>query len=107
MNKIKITERVDDFSVYDLDGPIERTIRILNQVITKCPDYSNLRINVQTLDDTVRLDIQGDRLETDQEFLKRMRSIEKAKAREKAERERIQEQQHKLYLSLKKKFEKS
>ena len=68
MKKIKVTEYLESMSVYDLDGSIKDTIDIMNRIIAKYPNYSDLRINVQNLDDIVGLEIEGDRLETDKEF---------------------------------------
>lgn len=107
MERKTIREQIEKFSVYDLDGDLEDAILFLqkkqrlygeNVVIDVDPgDYYDIS------DTCIRL--YRDRLETDNEFEKRIAEDEKVRARKQARQAKKEELERELYQKLKEKYE--
>ena len=107
-----ITEDLQTFSFYDMETSLDTIIQTLQDFKEKFGDtYSNIRFNISydRYDDEVRyLQLQGDRLETDAEFEKRVSLEKKDRIKKKNEKIahtlHIKEERRKLYTALKKEF---
>ena len=101
------TEVGVDFCIYDLEGPLEDNINMLQEHKTKLEqnDWTDLYLETHHTGDSVHLSIVGYRLETPQEVKKRLAKYKKELAARKRLKEKEEESQRKLYEQLKKKFD--
>ena len=91
MKKILITEKQDEISLYDLDGSIESAIEYLKNIWVNLSDGTNeVSLEVETKygsyygdSDQQYFAIYTSRLETDEEYEKRMQSNKKVRTSKK------------------------
>lgn len=114
-NKLKIKENIVSWDSYEMDGKLPEIIEKLNGVIQSNTNHFDFKIEVESESGwydscSTNILITAYRMETDEEFDKRIVASKKASeaaklaAKVRAENEAIREKQ--LYESLKRKFEK-
>ena len=92
MKKIYITEKLEEISLYDLEGSIESTIEYLKNIWVNLSDGTNeVNLEVETKygydSDIQHFVVYTSRLETDEEYEKRMQLNKKAKLNKQKEKE--------------------
>jgi hypothetical protein len=104
-NKIWVKEVLDSY--FDPEGTFESLIASLEGIKASYPDYKDFEIEKEYggHDESDTFKLVAMRLETDKEFEKRMKKLEKDKAAKKAEKELAEKEERKLYEKLKEKYE--
>jgi hypothetical protein len=106
-----ITEKLESFGMYDLEGPVDTLIEELQRIKEDYPHHTNLRIVEDSpyWDNDDQYGVYGTRPETDQEKEKRLEKARKAretrkKNKEEAERKKTEKEKAE-YLRLKEKYD--
>lgn len=112
MKKIFITGRYDEISLGSLEGSIESAIEYLKNIWVNLSDGANkVNLEVETErgrygeDDTQHFVVYVSRLETDEEYEKRMQLNKKVRASKKKEKVTKEKAEYDTYLKLKEKFD--
>jgi pyruvate-formate lyase len=110
--KRTITSAVREIDLWILEGSLENAIMHIRNCFKEAVNkgYSNCRIKIQDSGEyesySEILQIVGDRLETDQEYEKRIKYEEKIKLFQEKRDNETKERELKLLAKLKKKYEK-
>ena len=114
MKKIFITGKYDEISLSSLEGSIESAIEYLKNIWVNLSDGTNkVNLSVETErgyygeGDTQHFVVYVSRLETDEEYEKRMQLNKKVRASKKKEKEEQEKTEYNRYLKLKEKYEPS
>ena len=112
MKKIYITGKYDEISLGSLEGSIESAIEYLQNIWVNLSNGTNkINLSVETDygydgdNDTQHFVVYTSRLETDEEYEKRMQLNKKAKLNKQQEKEVKEKAEYNRYLELKKKFD--
>jgi hypothetical protein len=112
MKKILVTEKYDEISLDSLEGSIESAIEYLKNIWVNLSDGTNeVKLEVETEygsygdSDQQYFVIYTSRLETDNEYEKRMAENKNAKVKKKKEKEAGEKAEYNRYLELKAKYE--
>jgi hypothetical protein len=111
MKKQIVTESITTVDRYDFDDTLDRVVNFLLQLKKhgEAKGYTNvsirLGVGLGSAGDDVFI-LTGERLETDEEFESRKKYEEKRRENEKDKLEHKKEEEYKLFLKLKQKFEK-
>jgi len=92
----------------DLEGDLETVMTSIEDMgHSYYGNYARLWIDKSyaSYDESSDYELWGEREETDKEFNKRIKKLEKEKITRKAEKEKAKEEQYQTYLYLKEKFE--
>jgi hypothetical protein len=107
MKKIFITEKYDEISLGSLEGSIESAIEYLKNIWVNLSDGTN-KVKLELVygdSDTQYFVVYTSRLETDEEYEKRMQLNKKVRASKKKEKEEQEKAEYNRYLKLKEKFD--
>ena len=113
MKKILVTEKYDEISLGSLEGSIESAIEYLKNIWVNLSDGTNeVKLKVETErgsyygdSDYQYLVVYTSRLETDNEYEKRMQLNEKARLKKQKEKEAGEKAEYNRYLELRAKYE--
>jgi hypothetical protein len=112
MKKILVTEKYDEISLGSLEGSIESAIEYLKNIWVNLSDGTNkvsLEVETEYGSDGDRdrqyFIVWTSRLETDNEYEKRMQLNEKARLKKQKEKEAGEKAEYNRYLELKEKYE--
>ena len=113
MKKIFITEKYDEISLGSLEGSIESAIEYLKNIWVNLSNGTNkINLSVETEygyydgdRDSQHFVVYTSRLETDEEYEKRMRLNKKVRASKKKEKEEQEKAEYNRYLELKEKYD--
>ena len=107
MKKIFITEKYDEISLGSLEGSIESAIEYLKNIWVNLSDGTN-KVKLELVygdSDTQYFVVYTSRLETDEEYEKRMQLNKKVRASKKKDKEEQEKAEYNRYLKLKEKFD--
>lgn len=113
MKKIHITEKYEEISLYDLEGSIESAIEYLQNIWVNLSNGTNkINLSVETEygyydgdRDSQHFVVYTSRLETDEEYEKRMSLDKKARIKKLQEKVTKEKAEYDTYLKLKEKFD--
>jgi hypothetical protein len=112
MKKIKIREKHDKISLGSLEGSIESSIEYLQSIRESIPSDVKIYLSIETKtgyygdSDYQYFEIYTSRLETDEEYEKRMAENKNAKVKKRKEKEAEEKAEYNRYLELKAKYAK-
>lgn len=101
-------EAVDVFGAFALEGPLRDVMQLFEEIIIDHPNHSNFTLAWDSGDSDgggSEYTVWGERLETEEEYQKRLSSEKKARLQKAKLRAKHEDQQRDLYEKLKKKFE--
>lgn len=111
MKKIDVRKKYDDISLGSLEGSIESAIEYLQSIRESIPSDMEVSLSVETEygsygdSDYQYFEIYTSRLETDEEYEKRMAENKKAKLKKQKVKEAAEKAEYNRYLELRAKYE--
>lgn len=105
--KQKSRKDITSLDEYIFDGNIDSIISLLTSLKESYSHYEDLYISCNRYYENIDFILSGIRLETDEEFNKRIALQNKILEKEKAEKKKKEEKEKREYERLKKKFEKN
>ena len=111
MKKIEVQKKYKDISLDSLEGSIESAIEYLQSIRESIPSDMEICLSVETKtgyygdSDYQYFEIYTSRLETDEEYEKRMAENKNAEVKKRKKKEAAEKAEYNRYLELKGKYE--
>lgn len=96
---------IKDIDPYYFEGSIETVVSNIHRLKDEHIEYKDLRIEPNYIEDKLEFVLYGTRLETDEEYVRRLEFEKSMEEHKKRRLKEVEEKERKLYETLKKKYE--